>query len=162
MRHFISGFALILTDTAGALLALPAHAQGATLQGDWTDPNGTYLVRVGEGYPINPPAGGGAGAWFEYQANATYADGSGLMTTDADGNPVAVSFTITAQLHGNGSWYNPFQVEYRYVIQADGYDPDTGLGHLSLSSDQSTLDGSYKDDIDGSTGRMTLVRVPSQ
>jgi hypothetical protein len=162
MRHFIHGFALSLTVAATALLARPAHAQTATLQGDWTDPSGAYLIRVGEGYPINPPAGGGGGAWFEYQANVTYRDGSALLTSDDQGNPVPVSFTITAQLHGNGSWYNPFQVEYRYVIQAAGYDPDTGIGHLSLSRDQSTLDGSWKDDLDGSTGRLTLVRVPSQ
>ena len=164
MRHFINGLTLALAVTTFALLAPAAHAQGVDLQGtQWTDPTRTYLVTVGEGVAINPPAGGGGGAWIQYPAVVTYADGSALMTTDDQGNAVPVDYTLTAQLHGNGSFLNPFQVEYTYVIRANGL-VDSGVGHLTLSSDQNSLSGNWKDDIDGSTGNLMLQRFvpPSQ
>jgi hypothetical protein len=152
MRH-IYGLMLALAVTATALLARPAHAQGADLQGRWTDPSGTYLATVGEGIPINPPAGGGGGAWFEYSANVTYRDGSALMTEDGQ----YVYFTITAQLHGNAAI--GFQVEYQYRFTIDGQIVDRGAGQLRLSGDQRLLDGYWKD-ADGSTGKLTLLRLP--
>src|SRR5947209_16098142 len=80
MRHF-SGLVLTLAVTAVALLAAPAaHAQGADLRGQWTDPSGAYLLTVGEGLPINPPDGGGSGAWIQYQACVRYAGCSALLT----------------------------------------------------------------------------------
>ena len=153
MRHFY-GFALALAVTATALLAPRAHAQGADLQGRWTDPSGAYLVRVDEGIPINPPEGGGGGAWFEYNANVTYRDGSPLITEDGQ----YVHFTITAQLHGNAAV--GFLVEYQYRFTIDGFIVDRGVGQLALSPNQRILDGYWKD-ADGSTGRFTLVRLPA-
>jgi hypothetical protein len=152
MRHFY-GIALALAVTATALLARPAHAQGADLQGRWTDPSGAYLATVGEGIAINPPAGGGGGAWFEYNTSVTYRDGSPLMTEDGQ----YVYFTITAQLHGNAA--AGFQVEYQYRFTIDGFIVDRGTGQLTLSPDQRVLDGYWKD-ADGSTGRLTLLRLP--
>jgi hypothetical protein len=161
MRHYF-GLTLALAVTTLALLAPAAHAQGADLQGTrWTDPSGTYLVTVGEGVPINPPAGGGGGAWVQYTAIVTYRDGSALMTTDDQGNPLPIDYTLTVQLHGNGNGFNPFQVEFTYVISAGGLE-DTGVGHLALSGDQNTLDGNWKDNLDGSTGHLTLVRLAGQ
>jgi hypothetical protein len=154
MRHF-SYLTLALTAVTIALLTPAAHAQGANLQGHWTDPSGAYLATVGEGVPVNPPAGGGGGAWIEYQANVTYADGSALMTTDG----VQVGFTITAQLHGNAA--TGFMVEYTYVITADGIEADRGGGHLNLINNQNVLDGSWTSRVDGSTGRLVLTRLPN-
>ncbi|HEV8177679.1 MAG TPA: hypothetical protein VGP44_08330 [Gemmatimonadales bacterium] len=151
MRRF-STFALTLTVAAIALLAPKAHAQGADLQGRWTDPSATYLITAGEGIPINPPEGGGGGAWFEYTAYVTYADGSALMTED--GTPI--DYTITAQLHGNAA--TGFQVEIWYAIRVHGFVVDRGRGHLLLSGNQTALDGYWKD-ADGSTGRMVLFRL---
>src|SRR5262249_26835064 len=151
----LSRLALALTVATVALLSPAAHAQGADLQGRWLDPSGAHLVTIGEGVPINPPAGGGGGAWIEYQANITNADGSALSVTDEDGNTHGVSFTITAQLHGNP--VAGFQVEYGYVIRVDGFEADRGGGHLSLINNQSVLDGTWRSG-DGSTGRLVLLR----
>ena len=153
MRHFY-GLTLALATVTIALLAPRAHAQGADLQGRWTDPSGAYLIRVGEGIAINPPEGGGGGAWFEYNANVTYRDGSALMTEDGQ----YVHFNITAQLHGNAAV--GFLVEYQYRFTIDGFIVDRGMGQLALSRNQQILDGYWKD-ADGSTGRFTLVRLPA-
>jgi hypothetical protein len=153
MRHF-HGLTLALAAVTIALLAPAAHAQGADLQGRWTDPAGTYLATVGEGVPVNPPPGGGSGAWMEYHANVTNRDGSALMTEEGQ----LVGFTLTAQLHGNAG--SGFQVEYEYAFTVDGFVVDRGVGHLDLSRNQSILDGYWKD-ADGSTGRLTLLRLPA-
>src|ERR1051326_7642408 len=151
MRHFYC-LALTLTVAAFTLIAPKAHAQGADLQGRWTDPSATYLITTGEGIPVNPPEGGGGGAWFEYRAYVTYADGSALTTEDG----IPIDYTITAQLHGNAA--TGFEVEIWYAIRVEGFVVDHGRGHLLLSGDQRTLDGYWKD-ADGSTGRMALLRL---
>jgi hypothetical protein len=148
--------ALALTIAAVALLSPAAHAQGADLQGNWKDTSGAYLFTVGEGIPINPPSGGGGGAWMEYQANVTFTDGSALTVTDEDGNAHAVSFTITAQLHGNAA--AGFQVEYGYVIRVDGFEADRGGGHLNLINNQTVLDGTWRSHNTGESGRLVLMR----
>jgi hypothetical protein len=143
---------LALLAVTALLLAPPAHAQGADLQGYWTDPSETYLITVGEGVAVNPPPGGGGGAWLEYHANVTYRDGSRLMTEE--GQPV--TFTLTGQLHGNA--VAGYKVEYQYVISVDGVAVARGVGQLALSSNQAVLDGYWKDGNEGS-GRLTFYRL---
>jgi hypothetical protein len=149
---------LILTATvaATALLAPVAHAQGADLRGRWMDPTGTYMITVGEGVAVNPPAGGGGGAWYEYTAYATFPDGSRLTIADEEGNSHAIDFTITAYLHGNAAI--GFQVEFTYQIGVDNQAVDRGQGHLTLSSDGHRLTGTWTSSVSGDTGSFGLVR----
>jgi hypothetical protein len=143
---------LALAAAAIALGTPAAHAQGADLQGYWTDPSGAYLITVGEPVAINPPPGGGGGVWLEYHANVTYRDGSRLVTEE--GQPIA--FTLVGQLHGNA--VAGYKVEYQYVITVSGFEVARGVGQLALSRNQAVLDGYWKDGS-GASGRLTFHRL---
>jgi hypothetical protein len=152
----LSRLALALAVATVALLTPAAHAQGADIQGRWQVPDGSYIITLGEGVAVNPPAGGGGGAWYEYRGSVVLPDGSRITFADQEGNTHAVDFTVTAYLHGNAA--TGFQVEFNYQIAVDNQAVDRGRGHLTLRNDGHQLSGTWTSNVTGDSGSFELVR----